>query len=101
MKRITTKLLAKVGNKHTNRTWVGKNKGSCKPNKASTDSDEATSMVRNYLQLCSNGISEMLAKSIEDSGVEPVVVHRPLNCINCGAALHGDTCEFCGTEYKR
>lgn len=21
------------------------------------------------------------------------------NCINCGAILHGDKCEYCGTEY--
>lgn len=22
------------------------------------------------------------------------------NCINCGAILHGDKCEYCGTEYN-
>lgn len=22
------------------------------------------------------------------------------NCINCGAPLHGNKCEYCGTEYK-
>lgn len=22
------------------------------------------------------------------------------NCINCGAILHGNKCEYCGTEYK-
>lgn len=22
------------------------------------------------------------------------------NCINCGAVLHGDKCEYCGTEYR-
>ena len=22
------------------------------------------------------------------------------NCINCGAVLKGDVCEYCGTEYK-
>lgn len=22
------------------------------------------------------------------------------NCINCGAIIHGDKCEYCGTEYK-
>lgn len=22
------------------------------------------------------------------------------NCVNCGAILHGDKCEYCGTEYK-
>lgn len=21
------------------------------------------------------------------------------NCVNCGAVLHGNYCEFCGTEY--
>lgn len=23
------------------------------------------------------------------------------NCINCGAILHGDKCEYCGTEYNQ
>ena len=23
----------------------------------------------------------------------------PMNCINCGAVLHGNKCEYCGTEY--
>lgn len=22
------------------------------------------------------------------------------NCVNCGAALHGDVCEYCGTGYN-
>lgn len=22
------------------------------------------------------------------------------NCINCGAILHGDKCEYCGTKYE-
>ena len=22
------------------------------------------------------------------------------NCVNCGAVLHGDVCEYCGTQYK-
>lgn len=21
------------------------------------------------------------------------------NCVNCGAILHGNVCEYCGTEY--
>ena len=24
---------------------------------------------------------------------------RPTNCKNCGAPLHGDKCEYCGSEY--
>ena len=24
----------------------------------------------------------------------------PMNCINCGAILHGNKCEYCGTEYS-
>ena len=24
----------------------------------------------------------------------------PNNCINCGAILHGNKCEYCGTEYS-
>lgn len=23
-----------------------------------------------------------------------------MNCINCGAVLHGNKCEYCGTEYS-
>ena len=23
------------------------------------------------------------------------------NCVNCGAPLHGNKCEYCGTEYRR
>lgn len=22
------------------------------------------------------------------------------NCVNCGAILHGNKCEYCGTEYE-
>lgn len=22
------------------------------------------------------------------------------NCVNCGAPLHGNVCEYCGTEYN-
>lgn len=29
---------------------------------------------------------------------EPKKDH-PTNCVNCGAALHGNVCEYCGTEY--
>lgn len=25
---------------------------------------------------------------------------RPRVCSQCGAPLHGDTCTYCGTEYK-
>lgn len=24
----------------------------------------------------------------------------PSNCVNCGAVLHGNICEYCGTEYN-
>ena len=24
----------------------------------------------------------------------------PTNCKNCGATLHGNVCEYCGSEYK-
>lgn len=23
------------------------------------------------------------------------------NCVNCGAILHGNVCEYCGTEYSQ
>lgn len=25
----------------------------------------------------------------------------PTNCVNCGAVLHENKCEYCGTEYHR
>lgn len=25
---------------------------------------------------------------------------REIKCINCGAPLHGDTCEYCGSHYE-
>ena len=25
--------------------------------------------------------------------------NHPTNCTNCGATLHGNVCEYCGTEY--
>lgn len=32
---------------------------------------------------------------------DPSRIKKPLptNCKNCGAALHGSRCEYCGTEY--
>lgn len=24
----------------------------------------------------------------------------PSNCVNCGAVLHGNICEYCGKEYN-
>lgn len=24
----------------------------------------------------------------------------PINCVNCGAVLHGNMCEYCGKEYN-
>lgn len=26
--------------------------------------------------------------------------HRPTNCKNCSAPLHGNVCKFCDTEYN-
>ena len=26
--------------------------------------------------------------------------YMPSNCVNCGAVLHGNICEYCGTEYN-
>ena len=26
--------------------------------------------------------------------------YMPSNCVNCGAVLHGNMCEYCGTEHN-
>lgn len=32
--------------------------------------------------------------------ISPVRRMRPCICTQCGAPLHGERCEFCGTQYK-
>jgi hypothetical protein len=47
-----------------------------------------------------NSMREMLdiEKVTNDNISEPK--HYPTNCVNCGAVLHGNQCEYCGTEYN-
>lgn len=47
-----------------------------------------------------NSMREMLdiEKVTNDNISKPK--HYPTNCVNCGAVLHGNQCEYCGTEYN-
>lgn len=47
-----------------------------------------------------NSMREMLniEKVPSDNVSKPK--HYPTNCVNCGAVLHGNQCEYCGTEYN-
>lgn len=33
-------------------------------------------------------------------GTTPNLISPPTKCINCGASLKQDLCEFCGTKYN-
>lgn len=35
----------------------------------------------------------------EDDSRQTISRKHPTNCKNCGAVLHSNICEFCGTEY--
>lgn len=68
------------------------------------DSD-INELLETCLKLGCNGFSmnsmrEMLdiEKVANDNIIEPK--HYPTNCVNCGAVLHGNQCEYCGTEYN-
>ena len=68
------------------------------------DSD-INEMLETCLKLGCNGFSmnsmrEMLdiEKVTNDNISKPK--HYPTNCVNCGAVLHGNQCEYCGTEYN-
>ena len=41
---------------------------------------------------------DVIVFPLEDAETE-VTHHHPTNCKNCGAVLHSNICEFCGTEY--
>ena len=68
------------------------------------DSD-INELLETCLKLGCNGFSmnsmrEMLGieKVTNDDISKPK--HYPTNCVNCGAVLHGNQCEYCGTEYN-
>ena len=68
------------------------------------DSD-INELLETCLKLGCNGFSmnsmrEMLniEKVTNDNISKPK--HYPTNCVNCGAVLHGNQCEYCGTEYN-
>jgi len=59
--------------------------------------DEITLLVENFMRLASVGgvkYSET-QRSLSTKLSQP----KMTNCKNCGAPLHGNHCEYCGTEY--
>ena len=74
-------------------------------NKIDDNDNDPYELVDVYLKLSCNGFSinsmrEMLnLDKIENCNVNKSK-HRPTNCVNCGAILHGNQCEYCGTEYN-
>lgn len=69
-----------------------------------SDSD-INELLETCLKLGCNGFSinsmrEMfdIEKVTNDNISKPK--YYPTNCVNCGAVLHGNQCEYCGTEYN-
>lgn len=64
-----------------------------------------TGYVENYKDLGGNGaLIHYLNRCIEEQGTLDVpttknMIPKLTNCKNCGAPLHSNRCEFCGTEY--
>ena len=72
--------------------------------KAVNGDSDINELLETCLKLGCNGFSmnsmrEMLniEKVTNDDISKPK--HYPTNCVNCGAVLHGNQCEYCGTEY--
>ena len=70
-----------------------------------SDINESFESLETCLKLGCNGFSmnEMrkmfdIEKVTNDNISKPK--HYPTNCVNCGAVLHGNQCEYCGTEYN-
>ena len=42
---------------------------------------------------------EEFGKTSYEVNVQPAKIKYPSNCKNCGAVLHSEICEYCGTEY--
>ena len=59
--------------------------------------DEITLLVENFMRLASaSGIKySETQKSLSTEPSQP----RVINCKNCGAPIHDNICEYCGTEY--
>lgn len=63
--------------------------------------------VKNYKDLGGNGVLiHYINRCIEEIGTPNMDVPtiksmtpKLTNCKNCGAVLHSNRCEFCGTEY--
>ena len=74
-------------------------------NKIVNGDSDINELLETCLKLGCNGFSmnemrEMLniEKVTNDNISKPK--HYPTNCVNCGAVLHGNQCEYCGTEYN-
>lgn len=63
--------------------------------------------VKNYKDIGGNGaLIHYINRCIEEIGISNTDVPtiksmtpKLTNCKNCGAILHSNRCEFCGTEY--
>ena len=53
------------------------------------------------IQIAGNGSEGSFHRTFENDMAEPQTPKMlPTNCKNCGAALHGYKCEYCGTTYN-
>lgn len=71
------------------------------------DSDISELLETCYKLARCNGFSLNSTREILIPNIEKVTndniskqKHYPTNCVNCGAVLHGNQCEYCGTEYN-
>ena len=61
-----------------------------------------TENMRDYYEELKKAIQKVIELNIEQVAkikANEEAAHRPTNCKNCGAPLHGNKCEFCDTEY--
>lgn len=59
--------------------------------------DEITLLVENFMRLASIG-GIKYNETQKNLSTKPSQL-KMTNCKNCGAPLHGNRCEYCGTEY--
>lgn len=59
--------------------------------------DEITLLVENFMRLASAG-GIKYGKTQRSLSTKPSQL-RVITCKNCGAPVHDNICEYCGTEY--
>ena len=59
--------------------------------------DEITLLIENFMRLASGGGIKYskTQRSLSTKPSQP----RVITCKNCGAPVHDNICEYCGTEY--